>query len=146
MKGKQWILGINWLCMIHAWLSISNCTKHHRRTKYVLTYHFSVGQYFFQIYDLWNILDILSVLPSQIKKNPSSKGCTPLNSEELIRRAVYHKCMSSYFSVKQRFEAHSFEGLCKTGTISWPVGPWHPTLSILDTLGPEKVVLIWFQA
>ena len=78
-------------CMMHAWLSISNCTEHHRRTKYVLTYHFSVGQYFFQIYDLWNILDILSVLPSQIKKNPSSKGCTPLNSEEFMHRAVYHK-------------------------------------------------------
>ena len=54
--------------------------------------------------------------------------------------------MSSNFSVKQRFEAHLFEGLCKTGTISWPGGPWLPTLSILDTLGPEKVVLIWLQA
>ena len=79
---------------MHAWLSISNCTEHHRRTKYVLTCHFSVGQYFSffpQIYDLWNIRDVLSGFPCQIKNNPFFKGCTPLNSEKFMRRAVYHK-------------------------------------------------------
>ena len=45
-------------------------------------------------------------------------GAPPLNSEEFMRRAVYHKVYVLKFSVKQRFEAHSFEGLCKTGTIS----------------------------
>ena len=54
--------------------------------------------------------------PDHPKTFRPPKGCTPLNSEEFMRRAVLH--MSSNFSVKQRFEAHSFEGLCKTGTIS----------------------------
>ena len=57
-------------------------------------------------------------------------------------RAVYHKVYVLNNVLKQRFEAHSFEGLCKTGIISWPGGPWLPTRSILDTLGPEKMVLM----
>ena len=55
------------------------------------------------------------------------------------------KCMSTILSEKQRYEAYTFYELCKNGPISWPGGHWPPTLSILDTLGSEKVVLIWFQ-
>ena len=50
---------------------------------------------------------------------------------------VYHKVYVL------KFEAHIFDGLCKK-IITW--GPWLPTQSILATLSPEKVVLIWFQA
>ena len=66
----------------------------------------------FHKYYLCNILDILSVFLSQIKNSHFfivRNSCAEL---------FIIKCMSSNLSVKQRFEAHSFEGLCKTGTIS----------------------------
>ena len=44
-------------------------------------------------------------------------GCTPLNSEKFMHRVFIIKCISLNFSEKQRFEAHSFERLCKNGPI-----------------------------
>ena len=61
---------------------------------------------------------------------------------KILRENLY------FLSEKLRFEAHTvFEGLRKNGPISWPtMGSLTSNFEYFDTLGPEKVVLIRFQA
>ena len=65
-------------------------------------------------------------------------GCAPLNSERFMRRSVYHNLYVLNLFLKN-------EGLrpihlmdCVKMVQYHDLGPWLPTLSILDTLGPEK--------
>ena len=72
--------------------------------KNVNVYKFTINISLFDVYSLMSNGYSLILLSDSL--NTVRNSCAEL---------FIIKCMPSNLSVKQRFEAHSFEGLCKTG-------------------------------